>query len=69
MPFFVHGGYHLKEILESHSCMFLSIRNCFGDYCEHLNAEADGLGTCRAQHSALSFRPLQFQGRNYFKMK
>lgn len=60
MPLVVHGGHHLKEVSESHSCVSLSVRNRFGDHCEHLKAGAGRLGTCRAGHSALSFQPLQF---------
>lgn len=63
MTIVVHGLYHLKEVSESHSCVFLSVRNHPG-YWEHLKAGAGRLGISRV----LSFQPLQFGGRNYLKM-
>lgn len=58
MTIVIHGLYFLKEVSESHSCMFLSVRNHPG-YWEHLRA-----GTGRV----LSLQPLQFGGRNDLKM-
>lgn len=64
MAIVVHGLHHLKEVSESHSCVFLSVRNHVGGYWEHLKAGAGGLGTCEA----LSLWPLQFGGRDCLKM-
>lgn len=64
MTIVVHDLHHLKEVSESHSCVFLSVRNLVGGYWEHLKAGAGGLGSCRA----LSLQPLQFRGRNCLKM-
>lgn len=63
MAIVVHGLHHLKEVSESHSCVFLSVRNHVGGYWEHLKAGAGGLGTCRA----LPFGPFSSEGGTTLK--